>query len=66
VWSSCVFLAVFMAAVGRLVSMAIVGLPQSHRVWLACRGSELVVPVVMLWGCFGCRRSVMPVGAAHA
>ena len=47
-----------MAAVGRLVSIAIVGLPQPHGVWLACLGSELVVPVIMLWGCFGSRRSV--------
>ena len=34
-------LAVFMAAVGRLVSMAMVGLPQPHAVWLAYLGSEL-------------------------
>ena len=58
-------LAVFMAAVGRLVSMAIVGLPQPHAVWLAYLGSELIVPVVMLWGYFGSRRSAAP-GAAHA
>ena len=58
-------LAVFMAAVGRLVSMAIVGLPQPHAVWLAYLGSELIVPVVMLFGYFGSRRSAAP-GAAHA
>jgi hypothetical protein len=58
-------LAVLMAAVGRLVSMAIVGLPQPHAVWLAYLASELIVPVVMLWGHFGSRRSTAP-GAAHA
>ena len=58
-------LAVLMAAVGRLVSMAVVGLPQPHAVWLAYLGSELVVPVVMLWGHLGSRRSVA-LGAAHA
>ena len=58
-------LAVFMAAVGRLVSMAIVGLPQPHAVWLAYLGSELIVPVVMLLGYFGSRRSAAP-GVAHA
>ena len=58
-------LAVFMAAVGRLVSMAVVGLPQPHAVWLAYLGSELIAPVVMLWGYFGSRRSAA-LGAAHA
>ena len=58
-------LAVFMAAVGRLVSMAIVGLPQPHALWLAYLGSELIVPAVMLWGYFGSRRSAAP-GVAHA
>ncbi len=58
-------LAVLMAAVGRLVSMAVVGLPQPHAVWLAYLGSELIVPVAMLWGYFGSRRSVA-LGAAHA
>jgi hypothetical protein len=58
-------LAVLMAAVGRLVSMAIVGLPQPHAVWLVYLASELIVPVVMLWGHFSSRRSAAP-GAAHA
>jgi hypothetical protein len=58
-------LAVFMAAVGRLISMAVVGLPQPHAVWLAYLGSELIVPAVMLWGYFDSRRSVA-LGAAHA
>jgi len=58
-------LAVLMAAVGRLVSMAVVGLPQPHAVWLAYLGSELIVPVVMLWGHLGSRRSAA-FGAAHA
>jgi hypothetical protein len=57
---------VFMAAVGRLVSMAIVGLPQPHALWLTYVGSELVLPVLMLWGYFSWRRHAHAVGVAHA
>lgn len=41
-------LAVLLAAVGRLVSMTQVGLPQPSALWLAYLGSELVLPVVMV------------------
>src|SRR5262245_45015650 len=57
--------AVLMAAVGRLFSMAVVGLPQPHTVWLLYLGSELVVPVAILWGYFASRGSATA-GAAHA
>lgn len=39
--------AIFMAAVGRLVSMSKVGLPEPASVWLAYLISELVFPVVI-------------------
>ncbi len=42
-----VALGVLLAALGRLVSMAQVGLPQPGTIWLLYLGSELVVPVVM-------------------
>jgi len=41
-------LAALLAAVGRLVSMSQVGLPQPAALWLAYLGSELVLPVVMV------------------
>lgn len=41
--------AIFMAAVGRLVSMGKVGLPEPSGVWLAYLASELVFPVVIAW-----------------
>lgn len=41
-------LAVLLAAVGRLVSMSQVGLPQPSLPWLLYLGSELVLPVVMV------------------
>jgi Domain of unknown function (DUF4345) len=40
--------AVLMAAVGRLVSMSQVGLPEPARVWIAYLAAELVLPAVML------------------
>jgi hypothetical protein len=55
----------FMAGVGRLVSMAVVGLPQPHALWLAYVGSELVLPALMLWGHWGSRRGGAA-GVAHA
>ncbi|MEP6721169.1 MAG: DUF4345 domain-containing protein [Variovorax sp.] len=39
--------AVFMAAVGRLVSMSKVGLPEPAGLWLAYLVSELVFPVII-------------------
>lgn len=53
-----------MAAVGRLVSMAQVGLPQPHALWLTYLGSEIVLPLVMVWAQLGVGRPVA--GAAHA
>jgi hypothetical protein len=41
-------LAVLLAAVGRLVSMSQVGLPEPARVWIAYLAAELVLPAVML------------------
>jgi len=38
---------IFMAAVGRLVSMAVVGLPEPAAVWLGYLGIELVLPVAI-------------------
>lgn len=55
----------FMAGVGRLVSMVIVGLPQPHALWLVYLGSELVLPALMLWGHLG-SRSAGASGVAHA
>lgn len=60
-----VALAIFLAAVGRLVSMAVVGLPQPHALWLVYLGSELVLPALMLWGQLG-SRSAGASGVAHA
>jgi hypothetical protein len=41
-------LAVLMAAIGRLVSMAQVGLPEPNAVWLGYLIPELVMPVVIV------------------
>src|SRR5437667_7259814 len=41
-------LAVFIAAIGRLISMAKVGLPEPHALWLAYVISELVIPVIIV------------------
>jgi Domain of unknown function (DUF4345) len=57
--------AVAMAAVGRLVSMAQVGLPQPHALWLAYLGSEIVLPLVLVWAHRGAGR-VATGAAAHA
>ena len=43
-------LAVFIAAIGRLISMAKVGLPEPHALWLAYVGSELLIPVILVAG----------------
>jgi Domain of unknown function (DUF4345) len=41
-------LAVFIAAIGRLISMAKVGLPEPHALWLAYVASELILPVIIV------------------
>ena len=43
-------LAVFIAAIGRLISMAKVGLPEPHALWLAYVTSELIIPIIMVAG----------------
>jgi hypothetical protein len=40
-------LGVLLAGLGRLLSIAKVGLPEPHRVWLAYLVPELVLPFVM-------------------
>jgi ABC-type Fe3+-siderophore transport system permease subunit len=49
-------LAVFIAAIGRLISMAKVGLPEPHALWLAYVISELVIPAVMAAGQYATQR----------
>ena len=51
-------LAVFIAAIGRLISMAKVGLPEPHALWLAYVISELVIPVVIAAGQYATNRRV--------
>ena len=41
-------LAVFIAAIGRLISMAKVGLPEPHWLWLAYVGSEIILPLIIV------------------
>jgi len=41
-------LAVFIAASGRLISMAKVGLPEPHVLWLAYVASELILPAIIV------------------
>jgi hypothetical protein len=41
-------LAVFIAALGRLISMAKVGLPEPHALWLAYVASELILPMILV------------------
>ncbi|TGN18456.1 DUF4345 domain-containing protein [Leptospira idonii] len=43
-------LAIFVAAVGRLISMSIVGLPEPHGLWLGYLGAELILPILMAGG----------------
>ena len=49
-------LAVFIAAIGRLISMAKVGLPEPHALWLAYVISELVIPVILVAGQYATQR----------
>jgi hypothetical protein len=49
-------LAVFIAGTGRLISMAKVGLPEPHALWLAYVISELAIPVILVAGQYATRR----------
>ena len=49
-------LAVFIAAIGRLISMAKVGLPEPHALWLAYVASELIIPCIMVAGQYAAHR----------
>jgi hypothetical protein len=49
-------LAVFIAAIGRLISMAKVGLPEPHALWLAYVISELAIPVILVAGQYAASR----------
>ena len=49
-------LAVFIAAIGRLISMAKVGLPEPHALWLAYVISELAIPVILVVGQYATTR----------
>jgi hypothetical protein len=40
--------AVFIAAIGRLISMAKVGLPEPHALWLGYVASELILPAIIV------------------
>jgi Domain of unknown function (DUF4345) len=40
-------LAVAIAAVGRLISMAKVGLPEPHALWIGYAASELILPAII-------------------
>lgn len=40
---------VFLAGCGRLYSMAKVGLPEPHAVWLGYLAPELLLPLVVFW-----------------
>ena len=50
-------LAVFIAAIGRLVSMVKVGLPEPHALFLAYVISELVIPVILVAGQYATDRA---------
>jgi hypothetical protein len=41
-------LAVFLSAIGRMVSMRQVGLPEPRALWLGYLASELILPLVMV------------------
>ena len=41
-------LMIFLGGIGRLVSMAKVGLPQPSALWLTYAGSELILPVIIV------------------
>ncbi len=40
---------VFLGAIGRLVSMSIVGLPEPDGLWLGYLSSEIVIPLVLIF-----------------
>ena len=41
-------LAVAIAAVGRLISMAKVGIPEPHALWIGYAASELILPAIIV------------------
>lgn len=49
-------LAVFLAGIGRLISMTKVGLPEPHALWLAYVISELLIPCIMVAGQYAATR----------
>jgi hypothetical protein len=49
-------LAIFLGAVGRLVSMSVVGLPEPGNAFLAYVGSELVLPAIIAFAHMATRR----------
>ncbi len=49
-------LSVFLAGIGRLISMSIVGLPQPSAVWLGYLIPELLVPCIIVTAQFAGRR----------
>jgi Domain of unknown function (DUF4345) len=51
---------VFMAAIGRLVSMNIVGLPEPRGLWLGYLIPELVIPVLLVIAHTLSRKSLKP------
>ncbi|WP_411824594.1 DUF4345 domain-containing protein [Leptospira sp. 'Mane'] len=51
--------AVFFAAVGRLVSMSIVGLPEPAATWIGYLIPELVIPVIIMIAHFISRRKTV-------
>ena len=57
-------LGVFLAGVGRLVSMSQVGLPQPSALWLGYLISELVLPVIITIGHVTTRRKTLPATTA--
>jgi hypothetical protein len=50
--------AIFMAAVGRLLSMSKVGLPEPGGVWLAYLASELVFPAIIVCAHWAAQRGL--------
>lgn len=40
-------LAVFIAGIGRLISMAKVGIPEPHVLWIGYAASELILPAII-------------------
>jgi hypothetical protein len=51
-------LAVFIAAIGRLISMAKVGLPEPHALWLTYVASELILPLIIVLAHLATKRRI--------